>query len=522
VTGDIVGTLWFNSVTGQFFRLDSTTPTYTWTSQGYVVGQQGAVGPQGPQGPIGPTGLTGPAGPQGPQGATGADGVQGPQGLTGPPGPQGPIGHTGPQGPAGATGAQGPAGTTGAQGPQGNVGPQGPAGQGVPAGGGTGQILSKIDATNYNTQWVTQSVGLTLPLTQNLTFSPDNIYDIGASVSTLRPHNIHAGNGIYSPQIGTFSNTDLALVTNNTVVWKLLNAGSFVANVDNAVDIGFSSSVGRPRNLYLAGVAECGSFRAKSNTLFASGWAGGGLELSYNAPSGEGLVQSFDRTAGTYKDFVLFAAKISLLPQSGGYVNVGSLLDSTGLRATGNSALATGAGLELAYAGGIGYLTSYDRGGSLYKDLTLSAKNISLVPQSGGVVVANLSTIDTTLASNFALTAGTSVVVITSAALPANSKWDVFWAAQVGGPTANAVIAANLLNAAGLGLSAADTQVTLNYGGSAGQVNLSGCAIYTASASGTDTFRLSVYSSHASFTAYAVDVNYGSGPATYIRAVRIG
>lgn len=35
----------------------------------------------------------------------------------------------------------------------------GPAGQGVPVGGTTGQVLSKIDATNYNTQWVTPAGG---------------------------------------------------------------------------------------------------------------------------------------------------------------------------------------------------------------------------------------------------------------------------------------------------------------------------------------------------------------------------
>jgi hypothetical protein len=34
-------------------------------------------------------------------------------------------------------------------------GPEGPAGQGVPVGGTTGQVLAKIDSTNYNTQWVT-------------------------------------------------------------------------------------------------------------------------------------------------------------------------------------------------------------------------------------------------------------------------------------------------------------------------------------------------------------------------------
>ena len=47
--------------------------------------------------------------------------------------------------------------SVGAQGKQGIQGPQGDkgdTGQGVPAGGITGQVLSKIDGTDYNTQWV--------------------------------------------------------------------------------------------------------------------------------------------------------------------------------------------------------------------------------------------------------------------------------------------------------------------------------------------------------------------------------
>jgi hypothetical protein len=44
----------------------------------------------------------------------------------------------------------GPQGATGLQGPKGDTGTNG---VGVPTGGTTGQVLSKIDGTNYNTQW---------------------------------------------------------------------------------------------------------------------------------------------------------------------------------------------------------------------------------------------------------------------------------------------------------------------------------------------------------------------------------
>lgn len=63
---------------------------------------------------------------------------------------------------SGAQGPAGPQGLPGDQGPQGNTGSPGPAGidgQGVPVGGTSGQVLTKIDGTNYNTQWSTPVSG---------------------------------------------------------------------------------------------------------------------------------------------------------------------------------------------------------------------------------------------------------------------------------------------------------------------------------------------------------------------------
>jgi hypothetical protein len=61
----------------------------------------------------------------------------------------------------GAPGTAGPKGDTGAtstvagpQGPKGDTGTAGANGQGVPTGGTAGQILSKVDATAYNTAWI--------------------------------------------------------------------------------------------------------------------------------------------------------------------------------------------------------------------------------------------------------------------------------------------------------------------------------------------------------------------------------
>jgi hypothetical protein len=56
----------------------------------------------------------------------------------------------------GANGIPGPTGPTGPRGLKGDTGDTGPSGtngQGVPTGGTEGQILTKIDETNYNASW---------------------------------------------------------------------------------------------------------------------------------------------------------------------------------------------------------------------------------------------------------------------------------------------------------------------------------------------------------------------------------
>lgn len=134
------------------FYLNTATDTYfgpkaagVWPAGQSLVGPQGPTGPTGATGPQGPTGATGPQGPTGP---TGPQGIQGVQGDTGPAGPTGPQGDTGPQGPQGIQGVQGDTGPTGAT---------GPAGPGVPVGGTAGQVLKKVDGTDFNTQWANES-----------------------------------------------------------------------------------------------------------------------------------------------------------------------------------------------------------------------------------------------------------------------------------------------------------------------------------------------------------------------------
>lgn len=72
------------------------------------------------------------------------------------------------------------------RGPAGTNGTNGTNGQGVPVGGTTGQVLAKVDATDFNTQWVAPSGGSALTVKDegsNLTTSATSIDFVGAGVT---------------------------------------------------------------------------------------------------------------------------------------------------------------------------------------------------------------------------------------------------------------------------------------------------------------------------------------------------
>lgn len=180
--------------------------------------------PQGLQGPTGATGPTGAQGPQGIQGVPGATGATGPKGDQGDPGAIGAQGIQGIPGATGATGAQGiqgipgATGATGATGPQGIQGDPGATGPGVPTGGNANQALTKVNGTNYNTQWTTwhtDSGELPLP-GANLTWDSTAPTSLITGSTTYRW--VQIGNMVILTVLGLYTTGGTANTT-LTIAW---------------------------------------------------------------------------------------------------------------------------------------------------------------------------------------------------------------------------------------------------------------------------------------------------------------
>jgi hypothetical protein len=126
-------------------------------------------------------------GVQGATGATGATGAKGDTGDTGATGPKGDKGDQGIQGIQGIQGVKGDTGNTGA------TGDTGATGAGVVVGGTAGQALTKIDSTDYNTQWTTLLPSQTLAITSGFYIQgPVTLNHSAVSVTT-------AGRTYYTP-----------------------------------------------------------------------------------------------------------------------------------------------------------------------------------------------------------------------------------------------------------------------------------------------------------------------------------
>lgn len=101
------------------------------------------------------------------------------------------------------------------------------------------------------------------------------------------------------------------------------------------------------------------------------------------APS-TGQLYAMIPQANTSYEFCLYAGVTKTLSMRGD-----GLLDVTGVvRSTGSATASAGAGVELGYTGGAGYVTSYDRTGAAYTALNLAGLTAALAPNGTATFTA--------------------------------------------------------------------------------------------------------------------------------------
>ena len=128
-------------------------------------------------------------------------------------------------GEVGATGATGAAGATGAT---------GAAGVGVPSGGTTGQVLTKIDGTNYNTNWQTPSGG------GGGASELDDLTDVDTTTTAPASGDVLEFNGslwIPKPRKSVVVYDDFSGGSINGAIWDTGTAGAGVSQTGGKMEI---------------------------------------------------------------------------------------------------------------------------------------------------------------------------------------------------------------------------------------------------------------------------------------------
>jgi|GEM_PF-1962188 len=169
------------------------------------------------------------------------NGAAGAKGLKGDPGTPGAPGTAGSKGPKGDPGDAGTAGTPGTKGLTGDPAP------GLPAGGTTGQVLAKVDGTDYNTQWKTlaASTGTSVQL------RADKVGGTGETVAKLdatTPTTIAFNNVLAAPTLGSWDGSTYTVGTGGAGAYLIQasllapNATQFntVNNATQARSLGFN------------------------------------------------------------------------------------------------------------------------------------------------------------------------------------------------------------------------------------------------------------------------------------------
>ena len=335
--------------------------------------QSAVVGVAGPTGPTGAAStVTGPTGPQGPTGATGPVSTQ-PSTVTGPTGPTGPTGATGPAGAASTV--------------------TGPTGAGVPIGGTSGQVLSKIDATNYNTQWTTiqtanngyttttTTTGTTtltsastkyqfftgvssqvviLPVTSTLSLGDTfYIFNESSSLSEIAIQSSGANNIALQPSgtLGIYTVIDTTLTT--VAAWEFKYAGfSTITGTGNVVMSG-SPTIVNPRINQIDTTTNSGTLLLYSqndtgNIAFGGGLTTGQMNIANNITTGPVRIA----TGGTSATPITIGHTNALISLNGQTTYSAGTATSAPIRLTSGTNLTSAAAGSFEYDGNAGYFTT--------------------------------------------------------------------------------------------------------------------------------------------------------------------
>jgi len=157
----------------------------------------------------------------------------------------------------------GPAGPMGPAGVNGTNGTNGTNGMGVPTGGTTGQVLAKVDATNFNTQWVTPSGGGGSTILLRATSTTSQTFPFGGNavvpdVATCFNNIITNVGSAYNTATGVFTAPTAGLYSISIQVVSTTNVLSLCPMID--VNNDFTTSGGFD-NDYFGVYQSSGQFR---------------------------------------------------------------------------------------------------------------------------------------------------------------------------------------------------------------------------------------------------------------------
>ena len=356
-------------------------------------------------GPTGPAGGTGVAGPTGNTGATGGQGAQGVQGLPGPTGPTGPTGVTGPTGNTGAAstvpGPQGPSGPSGATGPSGAQGLPGPTG----ATGATGSIGSLNLDTNIYPTWFTNlkvsgfadaPTGVNVSLGYTGSFGLLRCWDSTAGTAVVFRYDasLHRFQGQVTSNVGVnvssvnppvLAGSVGAVYTASGTTQSLVSYSSTQYSNDS---FGPYFSFEKSRGLTVGALASVQNADILGQVLFSGvnatpAWtiAARIRTLVDGTPSTSFVPSRIEFLTSTNGAGPAIAATLDSNKNLTvvGYVDSGQII-----RATGNTLTpTTGAGIEILYTAGAGYIQVYDRSGSAFKPLNLISSAFSMSDSVG-------------------------------------------------------------------------------------------------------------------------------------------